>query len=132
MPTVIVIFVHTKFFGWHLSMSGIYQLLLTQFWPKIFLTYHFWNHIILPENFVPKICWDQNILYPKSFGLKFCLTLIFLTKTFWDLTFLPRFFFGSNTFKPRVFFLYLFFWQNNNNNNDDHNHNFNGFGHNWN
>ena len=93
----------------HLSISGISQLLLTQFWPKF--KYRFLDpsstdanchgDIICPSNIYPvNICPYRNI---SAFSDPI-LTKLFRTKFLGKLFFLPKYFFAQNIFWPKILF----------------------------
>ena len=113
---------------WHLSISGISQLLPTQFYQtlKVDSKKNCWLLILRTRSFYPIFVVFKKIFDPKSFW-----TLILWTKTFWGLTaFLPIFsldptLLGLKFFEHGLFCSKIFFAKNINNNND--NHNFNGF-----
>ena len=85
----------------HLSISGISQLLLSQFWP----------------NFKDRsqIFRAKKFLYPKFVGLKKFLdqksfwTLFFWTSFFWTTTFLDLTLFDSKIFCLKCFWTWIFF-----------------------
>ena len=106
-----------------MSISGISQLLPTQFWPNfkgrfqkkillIFRTWSFYPKILYPKFVRLKICWT-----PKFFGPKVFLEVNFSNLYFFDQNFLePNFiltqnFFGSKTFRSNV--TWIVFWNKN-------------------
>ena len=109
----------------HLSISGISQLLLTQFWPKF--KYRFLDPSstdanchgdICPSNIYPvNICPYRNIsafsdpILTKLFRTKFLGTLFFLPKYFFAQNiFWPKILFDPNFFEPKIIFNKNSFW----------------------
>ena len=93
----------------HLSISAIYQLLRTQFWPT-FWTQFFWaffvDHIIFGPNFLrpnyfldPQTFCTNKFLYQRFVGLKF-----FWTRFFLDLNSFVQKSFGPKIFGPKFFY----------------------------
>ena len=157
MPTVMLIFVQPTFVlvtSIHIrNISAVTDSILTTLL-RLALKIVFDFSFLEPDHFTQNFG-TQNLLDSKFFGrqnfmdLKFfwtCifLTLIYWTKTYWDLTFfLPKIvldptLLGLNFFRhglfldQKVFGPNLFLTKNKNNNNNNHNQSFNGFWHNWN
>ena len=126
------------FSWWYLSISGISQLIRTQFWPNFegrflgpFLkdTNCHGDQIIVfgPNIFWPNLFLDPNFLDTKFFGhRKYFDTKFFWTQIFWTVNFLrlkiylrpkkfldQQFFGTHSSFGPTIFWDPKFFWTTN-------------------
>ena len=102
-------YLSSKHLSWrHLSIPGIYQLLLSQFWPnfkgrlqKNKLTSIFFVNIILPKFLYPNVFLCPMFFWtPIFFGPNFFLNLKFFNLNVLDKLFIYQNLFGSNTFWP--------------------------------